>query len=500
MSTEVLLATAAAVVSLYAALFHAWIFALHRQAHDHAWAALTGAGACCVSFGTALLFASDPAAMLRAQQIQGAGAALVTLGAVGFSATRLGQPVPQLRRAAAIVCGAALAFVAFAPELTFALDRPPRTTLAGGVAYLQYELSSFGALTLGGILAFFFAPLVLCLHGVRARRPGARSLLACIALWTCAGLLDTATGLGLLDLPFLMPTGGYMALAVAFSAMLVRDLVLARDASEQLGARLEGEVRARSDALRAIDLRLARGEQLAAIGTLAAGVAHEINNPLAYVSANLNQLRALWEDASESEAADDEVKEILGECREGIGRVGTIVSDLLRMARQGESESESCDLGEVARAVLPLIVREAGGSIEIVTEIESPLPVRGNARLLRQAALNLALNALHAVPDAPRRAPRVVLSARAAHGYAELCVRDNGPGIPPEVLGQIFEPSFTTKSEGSGTGLGLALTRLVVTRHRGAIDVQSDSDGTAVTLRIPLASAGSAAQRVPLPA
>lgn len=494
MSTEVLLATAAAVVSLYAALFHAWVFALHRQAHDHAWAALTAAGACSVSFGTALLYAAVwPADVLRAQQVQGLGAPLVTLGAVGFTATRLALDVPRMRRAAAIVCGTVFVLVAVAPELMFAADRAPRTTSAGDAAYLQHDLTALGAATLTGMLVFFFTPLVLSLRGVRVARPGARALLVCVACWTATGILDTATGLGWLELPYLMPTGGYMALAVAFSAMLVRDLVVSMDASEQLGARLQDEMRARSDALRAIDLRLARGEQLAAIGTLAAGVAHEINNPLAYVSANLNQLRALWEDASDSGEADEEVKEILAECREGIARVGTIVSDLLRMARHGESESEACDLGDVARAVLPLLLREAGGRVEVVTEIESPLPIRGNARLLRQVALNLAWNALHAVPSAPRRAPRIVVSAKSVRGRAELCVRDNGPGIPPEVRERIFEPSFTTKAEGSGTGLGLALTRLVVTRHRGDVEVESSSDGTAVTVRIPLDTANPTA-------
>jgi len=128
-----------------------------------------------------------------------------------------------------------------------------------------------------------------------------------------------------------------------------------------------------------------------------------------------------------------------------------------------------------------------GDTIEVVTDVQSPLQVIGHERLLRQAALNLMLNAVHAVRAQNLRQPRVGLSAYADHGSAALSVRDNGPGVPPELRGRLFEPSFTTKSEGGGSGLGLALTRLVVTRHGGTIEVESDTDGTAVTMRLPLA-------------
>jgi signal transduction histidine kinase/multisubunit Na+/H+ antiporter MnhG subunit len=485
MNPDVLLATAAAVVALYAACLHAWVFALQRRAHDHAWAALTGAGAFLVCWGMVnLLDAPDAFTAFRAQQIQSIGAPLVTLGALGFTTTRLRVDVPRLLRAGVIVTSTVLALALVAPELLFRMDATPNTTLTVGRPLLHLELTALGAVGLAMLLPFFFAPIVLC---VRARNTGqgdAKALLFVISLWTATGCSDTLVGIGVFDFPFLNAMGGYMALAVAFSAILLRDLAHTRDASERLGASLEEEERARVDALRAIDLRLARGEQLAAIGTLAAGVAHEINNPLAYVSTNLNQLRALWEDASDT----DEVKEILAECREGLGRVGTIVADLRRMSHDGESEGELCDLAGVIRDVLPLVLREAGPLVEVVTQADETLPVRGNARLLGQVALNLALNAIHAMPATPSHRPRIELSARARDDGAELSVRDNGPGIPPDVMGEIFEPSFTTRPEGGGTGLGLALTRLVVTRYGGTIDVRSDAGGTAVTVRLPLAA------------
>jgi signal transduction histidine kinase len=482
MSTEVLLSTAAAVVSLYAAVFHGGVFALHRRARDHAWAALTGAGACLVSLGTALLFvATNDAEASSAWRIQAMGAPAVTLGALGFAVTRLGISAPRLMRSGATVMGTLFVLIALAPELM--VDRFLTRAESGG--WNQVEISALGGLSLGLLIPYFFAPSWLSLRAWQRGQAGAGPLAICFCVWTLAGISDTLVGIGVSVLPYLNPTVGYMALAVAFSAILLRDFVRAMDASEQLGADLQEQALVRADALRAIDLRLARGEPLAAIGTLAAGVAHEINNPLAYVSTNLNQLRDLWEDASDS----DEVKEILAECREGLGRVGTIVSDLLRMARHGARESEVCDLGEVVRSVLPLVLREAGTAIEIVTDLASPLPVFGNARLLGQVALNLALNAIHALPGPPNRPPRLELTARAVRGSAELVVRDTGPGIPAGVVGQIFEPSFTTKADGGGTGLGLALTRLVVTRHQGAIEVESGAEGTTVTVRLPLAAA-----------
>ena len=485
MDTEVLLAKAAAVVSLYAALFHAWVFGLHRHARDHGWLAVAALGACLVSYGTALGYqAMSLQSFLVGQQVQSIGVPIVTLGTLLFTMVRFDLRAPRLERAALAAATAMLILTLVSPELLIHIEPGLAFPQTESVRGTGIQLSLLGGLTLGIALAFFVTPLVLCVHAWRRGHPAAPSMLACFGAWTAAGLSDTAVGLGIYQHPFLMPTGGYMATAFTLSSLLLRDLARARNESEQRSGMLQDQARDRADALRAIDLRLARGEQLAAIGTLAAGVAHEINNPLAYVSTNLNQLRALTND---DEHDPDEVKEILAECREGLARVGTIVTDLLRMGRHGESDREPCDLGDVVRALLPLVLREAGDAIEVVTDVQSPLPVIGHPRLLLQAALNLALNAVHAVRDGGTgRVPRIGLSAYADHGSAALSVRDNGPGVPPELRARIFEPSFTTKPEGGGSGIGLALTRLVVTRHGGTIEVESDADGTAVTIRLPL--------------
>jgi signal transduction histidine kinase len=485
MDVKVLLATAAAVVSLYAALFHAWVFALHRRALDHAWVALAATGACGVSYGTALLYAARTTDdVFRAEHVQTVGVPIVMLGALLFTIERFSLQVPRLVRAAVAVSTTVFVLSIAAPDLLFQVT-PALAFPAGAEAHApRVDITPLGGVSLGLLIGFFVCPAVFCIQAYRRGHPAAPPMLACFGVWTLFGLSDTAVGLGLYYHPFLMPTGGYVATTVALSSILLRDLTRAMDDTERRGGALQDQVRARADALRAIDFRLARGEQLAAIGTLAAGVAHEINNPVAYVSANLNQLRALVDD---TEHDPEEVKEILAECREGLARVGTIVSDLLRMARHGESDREPCDLGDVVRAVLPLVVREAGPNVEVVTDLQSPLPVIGHPRLLRQAVLNLALNAVHAVRDPGLvRPPCIELSAYGDHGSAVLSVRDNGPGVPEALRAQVFEASFTTKSEGAGSGLGLALTRLVVTRHGGTIEFESGTEGTAVTIRLPL--------------
>ena len=486
MGIEVLLATAAAVVSLYAALFHAWVFALHPRAREHLWVAVTAMGAAAISAGTALLYVgADANDALQAHRIAIAGASFVMVGGLEFSASRMRVHAPRLLRVAVVLAGTIFAIDAAAPQLFFAIDRPPRETVVSGLHFLQLGFTPLlqGLLAVGFV--FFLFPLAICIRARRRGEPGVTPLLVAFAGWLVAAIHDTAVGFGVHDAPFLLATGGYLAITATLSAVLVRELVQSMGESERLGMQLHELAQTRADALRAIDLRLAHGEQHAAIGMLAAGVAHEINNPLAYVSANLNQLRALWEE----EPDPDEVKEIIAESREGLERVGTIVTDLLRMSRQSDGEREACDLGDIVRGVLPLVAREAGSAIEVVIDVESPLPLWGSARLLGQAVLNLALNAVQAVSDseATHRTPRVELRAHAARGGVELAVRDNGPGIPADVLGQIFEPSFTTKPLGRGTGLGLALTRLVVTRHQGAIDVQSSPDGTRVTVWLPAA-------------
>jgi signal transduction histidine kinase len=127
--------------------------------------------------------------------------------------------------------------------------------------------------------------------------------------------------------------------------------------------------------------------------------------------------------------------------------------------------------------------------IEAATALS--VPVLGSARLLGQVALNLIWNAIHAAGEGSDGA-RIEVTTRCAPGVAELCVTDNGPGIPSEQIEQVFESTFTTRSIGQGTGLGLALVRLIVKRHGGSIHAESDGAGTRVRVQLPLRGAQGA--------
>jgi len=490
MSGGVLLATAASVVGLYAACFHGWVYLQHRPAREHLWVALIGASVAVVCFGAAIL-AGHPGAdeVLLALRLQIAGAMGVTLGVLRFGACRFRIDAPVLLRSADLLCAGVVAIDLLAPGWLLAIDRPPQPVRGLTEPFHQYAFTALSAALLVPVLGFLVANVGFALRALRRGQPGARVLVAALAVWLGAALLDSATAFGLTPLPLLLSTGGYPVLVIAVSGVLMHDLVLAMDGSEQLGERFQRLAHERADELRAVDAQLARGEQLAAIGTLAAGVAHEINNPLAYVNANLNQLRELWE---EKEPDAREVDELLAECREGLARVSAIASDLLRMARHGASELAPVDLSEVVRSVLPLVQREAAGRARIEAATAPSAPVVGSARLLGQVALNLIWNAIHAAGEGSDGA-RIEVATRCAPGVAELCVADNGPGIPSEQLEQVFESTFTTRSIGQGTGLGLALVRLIVKRHGGSIHAESDAAGTRVRVLLPLRGAQGAA-------
>src|SRR5690606_7744902 len=242
-----------------------------------------------------------------------------------------------------------------APSWLMRLDRPPQIVQGLAEPFQLHELTVLSQVLLLPFLVLHLVHVLYAERAVRRGEPGARPLLFALVVWLTAAVLDSLAVFGWTPLPVVLSAGGYPLLLTTVSGVLVYDLVRAMDEHERLGERLQSLAHARADELRAVDARLARGEQLAAIGTLAAGVAHEINNPLAYVNANLNHLQALWQ---EKQPDPREVEEVLAECREGLARVSAIAADLLRMARHGASEQRPVDLSEVVRSVLPMVERE----------------------------------------------------------------------------------------------------------------------------------------------
>jgi two-component system, NtrC family, sensor kinase len=263
-------------------------------------------------------------------------------------------------------------------------------------------------------------------------------------------------------------------------------------------ARLEAlEQLAESERLRVrAERERAEVERLVLVGQLAAGVAHEVNNPLAFVKSNLCFLEREVRDTSA--ALDrDELGEVLAETRQGVLRIQQIVADLKHFARAGGTEHEEAGrLEEALQEARRLASVRLGSGSEVCLELPPQLPgVRLGQRHLVQVMLNLLINAADAVETAspPRRA-RIVVGARPGHEVVHLEVEDNGPGIPEEVLPRLFDPFFTTKPPGKGTGLGLALCREYVLRIGGSLHAENRPQGGArFVLRLPVSDPGHSA-------
>ena len=247
-------------------------------------------------------------------------------------------------------------------------------------------------------------------------------------------------------------------------------------------ARLEAETHHRKvqEALAATQTRAQESDRLAQVGRLAAGVAHEVNNPLAFIQANL---RFLQEELPRGERSVGDCLEALQETQAGVERIQQIVQDLTRLAR-GAPETEprqvgGCPLPTVIEESMRLAsVRLKKLAVEVEVPSEVPL-VRADARRLGQVLLNLLLNAADALEESRVRGPRVALKVQAQAQRVYLVLEDNGPGFSPEHLPRLFTPFFTTKAQGKGTGLGLALSREYVEGFGGSLRAENRPEGGA---------------------
>jgi PAS domain S-box-containing protein len=224
-------------------------------------------------------------------------------------------------------------------------------------------------------------------------------------------------------------------------------------------------------------------ERLAAIGMLAASVAHELNNPLTSIQLGLTYVLELL---SKEPSATDRAIEALGESLEGAVRMGEILRDLTGLARR-ESTPKRVDPRRAADVAVRLAAATIRECADLVRSYEPVPEVRADETRLAQVLLNLLVNAAQAIPDGRRGT--ITLSTRTeSDGRATLSVRDDGAGISAEHLSRVFEPFFTTKPQGSGTGLGLYVSKRIIEELGGEIAVESEpGGGTEVKVWIPAA-------------
>jgi two-component system NtrC family sensor kinase len=232
---------------------------------------------------------------------------------------------------------------------------------------------------------------------------------------------------------------------------------------------------------------VARAEKLAAVGRLAAGVVHEINNPLATIAACAESLEKRIEEGAFSDSPDaEDLREYLGLIRDEAFRCKTITNGLLDFSRLRAGHRVPVDVTEVIKAAGRLVtLQERGDNIQIVVEAAVGLPrVSGDVGQLQQAVVALATNAIDAMPEGGT----LTLTAICSNSRVLVQVRDTGIGIAPENMTKIFDPFFTTKDVGRGTGLGLAVCYGILSDHGGRLDVRSTVGvGTTFTITLPVA-------------
>ena len=225
--------------------------------------------------------------------------------------------------------------------------------------------------------------------------------------------------------------------------------------------------------------------KLASIGRLAAGVAHEINNPLAIINEKAGLIKDIFSFKPEYQP-EPRLMGLADSIINSVERCATITRRLLRFARHLEVSIETIHLEEVVREVLGFVDKEAVyRSIEVSVEIEDEIPAFESDRgKLQQIFLNITNNALAAVADGGRL---VITLKRANENAVSISFTDNGRGIPEEDLERVFEPFFTTKASQGGTGLGLSITYGLVQELGGTIQVESTvGQGTRFTITLPL--------------
>ena len=277
-------------------------------------------------------------------------------------------------------------------------------------------------------------------------------------------------------------------------------LVLIRDASMQV----------QLDDLKA---RLAHAEKLAVIGELAAGVAHEINNPLAFILANLSaalghvhgvqdviknareatrgvsdadSIRVVLDDAGPELFA--ELREILEDNLDGVDRIRAIVRDLRTFSRRENEERELVRVHEMIKSACHMLGSMIRHRATLIKDLQPVPPVMGNRVKLTQILTNLLINAIQALPDHRGREERIEIRTTHDDRWVSITVTDTGTGVDETVQDRIFEPFFTTKSRESGTGIGLSLSAELARQHDGELLlVETSPEGSTFELRLPAA-------------
>jgi two-component system NtrC family sensor kinase len=241
--------------------------------------------------------------------------------------------------------------------------------------------------------------------------------------------------------------------------------------------------------LRETQAQLVHAAKMASIGSLVAGVAHEINNPLAFILSHIGTVRRSLQSTKPSQEALppesrqhwDRAFQRLSEAQMGLERIRDIVTKLRTFSRLDEGEVQPVNLEECIEAVVTMLRHRFEGRITLTTKYGSVVPVEGRPGLLNQAVMNLVSNAIDAIDGSGT----IAIATEDDGEYCVITVTDSGSGVSPEIRDRIMDPFFTTKPVGEGTGLGLSITYSIAERHGGTVELlDAEGGGTKAVLRI----------------
>ncbi len=286
-----------------------------------------------------------------------------------------------------------------------------------------------------------------------------------------------------------------------------RELALARGMLEASSA----DFRHANEKLVAQRAQLVQAERLASLGQIAAGIAHEVNNPIQFIHGNLQIIKEAMTDIipildARADAQKDltvarliypcfrtEIPVLLDDLSEGAVRIRDIVKDLKTFARRDDGRvDEDVDLNAVARAGIRLLHNHLK-HFTLVEELEPGLPkVKGNANRLGQVVVNTLLNAAESLTDESTGTIRIASRSDLDGRHVRLVIADSGCGIAREIIGKIFDPFFTTKQRTGGSGLGLSIAHGIVEQHGGRLEVESEEgEGSTFRLVLPISPSAS---------
>ncbi len=441
--------------------------------------ALTAAGYC--AFDALIVFDLDPKVIQWATQMALTFGALHAYAWVRWFAESVGRPLDRFDKA---MLGSALLWAAagLVPGLLVSDRYASFTVEAIGVTYRAFIPTTLG---LVGYLFFLLTMWVVAWRSFARWQAGWRARLPALAVMvlTVLAVNDTLATAQIIKMPMLTDFG-FLVVVLAFGIESLGRFAADAERLDHLTHRLEQAVEERTTQLEAAHLELAKERTVAAVGRLAGGVAHQINNPATVLTINLGFMR---DELVEQGQLSSTMGELLDESRESLHRIVGIVSDLRVSARTIETHGSArfaAGLRACADVAVAQATRRGARATRTDCDIAPALLVLGDREVVGQLLTEIVANAARAAYAARAESSRVGISARAENGYVDVDISDNGAGVPEHVRAALFEPFASDAGDVHGRGLGLSVARGLAAQMGAALRLTESSDaGTVFTVR-----------------